>query len=199
MISPIFVDQQGRIGKVESRRIVHKDNVDPKRLISRVVNATVSRTAIVLDINPTSSKAIQVTNNNNALFSVQPYVSNITGSASGQTASILFEYAPYAVGTVTVTVTCQDNGGTANGGQNTNAQTFIMEVCALFPRVAGYEQVCEPHIGNSLGSCQQEFCLKSVPQSSHLHQDLLPGFQLGNGYLDCLCRLIPYYSTLEFF
>jgi len=63
----------------------------------------------------------QVTNNNNALFSVQPAIS------SGGT--LTFTPAPNAFGTATVTVFAQDNGGTANGGNDTSAtQEFTITV-----------------------------------------------------------------------
>src|SRR5205814_2321319 len=65
-----------------------------------------------------------VTNNNNALFSVQPAV-----SSSGV---LTFTPAADANGTTTVTVTPQDNGGTANGGVDTTApQTFTITVTAV--------------------------------------------------------------------
>jgi hypothetical protein len=61
------------------------------------------------------------TNNNNALFTVQPSVSS---------AGVLtFTPAADANGTATITVTLQDNGGTANGGSDTSAaQTFTITV-----------------------------------------------------------------------
>ena len=65
-----------------------------------------------------------VTNNNNALFSVQPAI-----NASG---TLTFTPAANANGTATVTVTVQDNGGTAIGGVATSAaQTFTISVTAV--------------------------------------------------------------------
>jgi hypothetical protein len=65
-----------------------------------------------------------VTNDNGALFSVQPAI-----SASG---TLTFTPAFNANGTATVTVVAQDNGGTANGGTNGSApQTFIITVTAV--------------------------------------------------------------------
>ena len=65
-----------------------------------------------------------VTNNNNALFSVQPAI-----NASG---TLTFTPAANANGTATVTVTVQDNGGTAIGGVATSAaQTFTLTVTAV--------------------------------------------------------------------
>ena len=65
-----------------------------------------------------------VTNNNTALFSVQPAI-----NASG---TLTFTPAANANGTATVTVTVQDNGGTAIGGVATSAaQTFTISVTAV--------------------------------------------------------------------
>ena len=62
-----------------------------------------------------------VTNNDNSLFSVQPAVSS--------TGTLTYTLAPNANGTATVTVFLQDNGGTANGGQNTS-QPYLFTITA---------------------------------------------------------------------
>jgi hypothetical protein len=63
-------------------------------------------------------------NDNNALFSVQPSISS-TGVLS-------FTPAPNAFGTATVSVYLMDNGGTANGGDDTSATvTFQITVNAV--------------------------------------------------------------------
>jgi VCBS repeat-containing protein len=60
-------------------------------------------------------------NDNNALFSVQPGVS--------PTGTLVYTSAPNAVGTATVTIYLSDNGGTANGGDDTSdSQTFTVTV-----------------------------------------------------------------------
>src|SRR5204862_1158549 len=65
--------------------------------------------------------AFNTSNDNNALFSVQPSV-----SASGV---LTFTVAANASGSATVTVTLSDNGGIANGGSDTSApQTFTLTV-----------------------------------------------------------------------
>jgi hypothetical protein len=65
-----------------------------------------------------------VTNDNNALFSVQPAIS--------ATGVLTFTSAANAYGTATVTVTLHDNGGTANGGQDTSASvTFTITINAV--------------------------------------------------------------------
>jgi CSLREA domain-containing protein len=70
------------------------------------------------------SVTFTATNDNNALFSTQPAISS-TGTLS---------YTPAANGngTATVTVTLKDNGGTANGGNDTSPpQTFTITVTAV--------------------------------------------------------------------
>jgi VCBS repeat-containing protein len=67
----------------------------------------------------------QVTgNNNSALFSAQPQIS--------PTGTLTFTPAQNANGSATITIVLQDNGGTANGGQDTSApQTFTVNVTAV--------------------------------------------------------------------
>jgi len=70
------------------------------------------------------SVTFSVSNSNNALFSAQPSL-----DAAG---TLTFTTAANAFGSATVTVTLQDNGGTANGGDDTSApQTFIITVTAV--------------------------------------------------------------------
>jgi hypothetical protein len=65
-----------------------------------------------------------VSNDNNALFSVQPSVS--------PTGVLSFTPAPTLNGTATVTVSLADDGGTANGGDDTSdAQTFTISVVGV--------------------------------------------------------------------
>jgi hypothetical protein len=65
----------------------------------------------------------QITNNTNpSLFSLQPAVSPGSGSLS-------FTSAANANGSATITVVLKDNGGTANGGNDTStAQTFTITI-----------------------------------------------------------------------
>ena len=64
--------------------------------------------------------AFSATNDNNGLFSVQPAVSS---------AGVLsYTPAANASGSATVTVTAQDNGGTANGGDDTTSSSFTITV-----------------------------------------------------------------------
>ena len=65
-----------------------------------------------------------VTNDNNALFSIQP--------AIAPDGTLTFTPAPNANGTTTVSVYLQDNGGTANGGIDSTATiTFTITVNAV--------------------------------------------------------------------
>ncbi|MBI3874661.1 MAG: hypothetical protein HY300_01565, partial [Verrucomicrobia bacterium] len=70
-----------------------------------------------------------VTNDNNALFSVQPF---IDPTSSGTPGALHFTPAANANGSATVTVIAHDNGGIANGGVDTSAaQTFTITVTAV--------------------------------------------------------------------
>ncbi|MHB9006303.1 MAG: Ig-like domain-containing protein, partial [Limisphaerales bacterium] len=72
-----------------------------------------------------------VTNDNSALFAIQPVI-----SADG---TLTFAPAANATGTATVSVVLKDDGGTGNGGQDTSAvQTFRIEVVRTkAPRIGG--------------------------------------------------------------
>jgi hypothetical protein len=62
-----------------------------------------------------------VTNDNNALFDVQPTIDVVTGD-------LTFTIAANAVGTATVTVTLMDDGGTANMGSDSLTLTFTIMI-----------------------------------------------------------------------
>ncbi|MCB8924158.1 MAG: tandem-95 repeat protein [Ardenticatenaceae bacterium] len=73
-------------------------------------------------------------NDNNSLFAVQPSVDDATGD-------LTFTPAADAFGVATVSVQLQDNGGTANGGQDTSAaQTFLITISPIndAPTVAAF-------------------------------------------------------------
>src|SRR5205823_2322071 len=78
---------------------------------------------------PTADEASQmvtftVTNDNNALFSVQPAI-----SSSG---TLTYTSASNANGSANITVVAHDDGGTANGGDDASAaQTFTITVTAV--------------------------------------------------------------------
>ena len=68
--------------------------------------------------------SFNVSNDNNALFSVQPQIDSA--------GTLTFTSAADASGTATVTVTAMDDGGTANGGQDTSApQDFVINIDAV--------------------------------------------------------------------
>jgi uncharacterized repeat protein (TIGR01451 family) len=76
----------------------------------------------------TQTLTFTVTNDNNALFTVQPDVS--------PTGELTFTPAAGPNGIANVTVTIQDDGGTANGGINTSpAQVFTITVDNVIPTV----------------------------------------------------------------
>ena len=86
---------------------------------------SITNWATAISAGPTNESAqtltFLVTNNNNGLFAAQPAV-----SAAG-----VLSYTPAdnANGSATVTITLSDNGGTANGGNNTSTpQTFTITV-----------------------------------------------------------------------
>jgi len=65
-----------------------------------------------------------LTNNNDGLFSDQPAISS--------DGTLTFTPFPNAFGTATLTVFAQDNGGTANGGNDTSVtQQFTITVNAV--------------------------------------------------------------------
>jgi hypothetical protein len=89
---------------------------------------TVNNWATNISAGPTDESGqtlnFQVSNDNNALFSVQPTI-----DASG---NLTYTSAANANGSATVTVLLKDNGGTANGGVDTSAtQTFTITVNAV--------------------------------------------------------------------
>ncbi len=67
--------------------------------------------------------SVFITNNNNDLFSAQPAI-DLAGT-------LTYTPAANAHGTATVTVKLQDNGGTANGGQDTTTKTFTITMTAI--------------------------------------------------------------------
>ncbi len=85
---------------------------------------TVPGWATALSAGPTNESSqilsINTTNDNNGLFSVQPSVS-LAGT-------LTFTPANDANGSASVSVTLSDNGGTANGGDNSTTQTFTITV-----------------------------------------------------------------------
>jgi hypothetical protein len=72
------------------------------------------------------------TNDNNALFSVQPTITYVPPASGGTTATLgtgtlSYTLASTAFGTANVTVVLMDSGGTANGGINASAP-FIFQI-----------------------------------------------------------------------
>ena len=65
-----------------------------------------------------------LTNNNNALFSVQPTLNTVTGT-------LTYTPAPNANGSALVTAVLTDSGGTANGGDDNLTHTFTITVTSV--------------------------------------------------------------------
>ncbi|MBQ4818779.1 Ig-like domain-containing protein [Aquimarina sp. MMG016] len=78
------------------------------------------------DAETVQTLTFNVSNDNNALFSVQPAI-----DASG---NLTYTPATDALGTATITVNISDDGGTANGGSDTSAnQTFNITIADITP------------------------------------------------------------------
>ncbi|MCX6925936.1 MAG: Ig-like domain-containing protein, partial [Verrucomicrobia bacterium] len=86
-----------------------------------------------------------VGNNNNGLFSVQPAIRT--------NGTLTFTPADNMVGTATVTVYAQDDGGTANGGVDTSAaQTFTVTVTGLGRKLVFTTQPVSTNAGSILAN-----------------------------------------------
>ena len=87
---------------------------------------TVSLSGITTGQNDTGQSITSVTaTSNNPNLITSPTVVYTSPSSTG---SLSYSLVPNASGTATITVTVMDNGGTANGGQNTLTQTFTVTV-----------------------------------------------------------------------
>lgn len=101
-----------------------------------------------------------VTNDNNALFSVQPSI-----DSSG---NLTYTAAANANGSATVTLSLHDNGGTSGGGADTSAtQTFTINVTPV--NDAPVNDVVPTFSGGARGdgSLRQEGALTANPQTWH--------------------------------
>ncbi|MCX7420571.1 MAG: Ig-like domain-containing protein [Planctomycetia bacterium] len=74
-----------------------------------------------VDLTQTLTLTASVPTADAALFKVKPVIDKVSGN-------LTFTPADNAVGTTTVTVTLQDNGGTANGGIDTVVKTFDITI-----------------------------------------------------------------------
>ncbi len=99
--------------------------VSGNQLVAEDAGATLVSGFATLSTGPANESSqtltIVVTNDNNALFSVQPTI--------GPDGALTYTPAPDAFGTANISVIVQDNGGTANGGVDTSAAaTFAIQV-----------------------------------------------------------------------
>ena len=87
---------------------------------------TVSSFATLISAGPADEAGQALTfhlsNNNNALFAVQPSINEVSGN-------LTYQSAAGVSGVATVSVYLMDNGGTANGGADTSAtQSFLISI-----------------------------------------------------------------------
>lgn len=95
-----------------------------------------------------------VSNDNEALFSVQPTIS--------PTGTLEFTPAPNAFGTAVVTVQLKDNGGVGLGGQDTSeTQTFTISIASINDAPVSVDDAYDVNAGSSL----------SVPAAGILSND----------------------------
>jgi MYXO-CTERM domain-containing protein len=94
-----------------------------------VLEDSINQVALVANVSPgggadeaTQTVTLVATSSNPAI------VPNPTVTGSGTARNLNFAPATNAVGTVTMTVTAQDSGGTANGGVDTFSRTFTITV-----------------------------------------------------------------------
>jgi hypothetical protein len=97
-------------------------------LLEGAGSQTVNGWATAISPGPTDENGqtvtFNVTNDNNALFSVQPAISS--------TGTLTYTPTASALGSATVSVSLSDDGGTANGGLDTSAiQTFVISITAV--------------------------------------------------------------------
>ena len=96
-----------------------------------------SVTSYVTGIDPVeagqTASVTSVTNDNNALFSVQPSV-----DASG---TLTYTPAANANGSALVTIEVMDDGGTANGGNDTTSLSFFINVTPVSDAPSGADKV----------------------------------------------------------
>jgi hypothetical protein len=112
------------------------------------------------------SLSLTVTNNNNSLFSAQPSIDLSTGT-------LTYTPASNANGLATVTVTLQDNGGTAYGGVDKTTNTFTITVTSVndAPDITSFSANVAPTPVNTSVSAAGVFSdvdLGDSPPDSHL-------------------------------
>ncbi|HEX8618127.1 MAG TPA: Ig-like domain-containing protein, partial [Thermoanaerobaculia bacterium] len=88
--------------------------------------------------------SFSVTNDNNALFSVQPSVAS--------NGTLTWTPAANAYGTATITVTATDNGGTANGGVNTSASQSVVLTVTPVNDAPSFTAGANQNVGEDAGA-----------------------------------------------
>ena len=110
--------------------------------------------------------ALTVSNDDNALFSVQPSIDLTSGK-------LTYTSAPNANGSATVTVKLQDDGGTANGGVDQTTKTFTITVTPVddAPVITTFYGPVQPiELGGSISvtGTFSDVDLGDVPPDSHV-------------------------------
>jgi len=118
-INVLFVNQAPSFTKGADQTVL--ENAGAQTLAGWAINISPDQNLIPAANEAGQSVNFLVSNNNNALFAVQPSIS--------PTGQLTYTPAANSSGTAVVTVQLHDNGGTANGGHDTSAaQTFNINV-----------------------------------------------------------------------
>jgi hypothetical protein len=113
----------------------------PDRTVAEDASAqTVNGFATALSPGPADESAqtltFDVTNNNNNLFSAQPSIDPATGN-------LTFTPAANANGAALISAVLNDNGGTANGGDDSTTKTFTITVSAVNDAPVGHVPIAQ--------------------------------------------------------
>jgi gliding motility-associated-like protein len=133
------VDNNYKSSSWAAEQVFNIPNEAPSFIISDNISISEDAGALVFNVwvigiqpGPSNEQnqttTLQITNDNNALFAVQPA---LTTTASVLTRNLVFTPELNAHGTTTVTVKLKDNGGTANGGVDESVQTFTITIAPI--------------------------------------------------------------------
>jgi phospholipase/lecithinase/hemolysin/cyclophilin family peptidyl-prolyl cis-trans isomerase len=100
---------------------------NPTAILEDAVTQTINLSGISAGINESQTLTVKATSNNSTLIA-NPIVNY---NSPNSTATLSYTPTANQSGTALITVTVQDNGGTANGGVDTVSQTFTVNVTAV--------------------------------------------------------------------
>ena len=106
---------------------------NPAAILEDAVTQTINLSGISAGIGESQTLTVKTTSNNSTLIA-NPIV---TYNSPNSTATLSYTPIANQSGTALITVTVQDNGGTANGGIDTVAQNFTVNVTAVNDPVTG--------------------------------------------------------------